>query len=102
MRIQEKLATVGLSLVLGLASAQAAAPVNTNLVQTVTLALTATVQGQVSSNVTSTTTVIYTNTDTFAIATRDFIGDLGRLTGTTYTSQAQLFRISSPTNNNPR
>jgi hypothetical protein len=100
MRIRFSFAVSAAAIALALASAQAAAPAYvTNQVQTVNLALTATVQGPIITNISVALTNVYTNVNFFSIATRDFINDMGSLEGTNFTTRAQLLRFSPPAGN---
>ena len=84
MKYSIKLAVLGALLAAGVAQA-ATTTYTTNLVRTVSFALTATIQGPTTTKGTTVTTA--------SVATKDVIGALAKALGTNFTSKAQLLSV---------
>jgi hypothetical protein len=91
MKYSIKLAVLGALLAAGVA--QAATTTVTNFEQTLSFALTATMQGPTTTNGTTVTTA----STTASVATKDVVAALGKALTNTFSSKAQLLLIT-PTN----
>jgi len=94
MKYSIKLAVLGAFLAAGVAQAATTTTV-TNFEQTLSFALTATMQGPTTTNASG--TIVTTAATTASVATKDMIAALGKALGTNFSSKAQLLVIT-PTN----